>query len=94
MNECICSSCKNLKCDIKGEEEVAFLCEFGFPSDECEACEVTECDAHINCLNYEIDNEEDVLFTVNCKKCGKQLKKAFDDNSEGDIHCLDCYLKD
>lgn len=90
MNQCICSSCRNLKCSLPDEEEdIFFECEFGFPSDECEACETNECDR--SCSHYESDDEE-IILTIKCKKCGKELKKAFKDDSEGDILCVDCYL--
>lgn len=92
MNECICSSCKNLKCNIPDEtENVSYECEFGFPSENCISCEGTGCD--IDCSHYENDEDEEVIITVNCKKCGKELKKAFVDDAEGDILCVDCYLE-
>lgn len=94
MNECICSSCKNLKCNILGEgDDLNFVCQFGFPSEECGICEDSECEKAINCSNYEADSDEGELVIVNCKKCGKELKKAFDDNTEGEIMCVDCYLE-
>jgi hypothetical protein len=95
MNECICSSCKNLKCNIPDDtDEFTFDCEYGFPSGKCETCEETECDEAVNCSNYKIDNNEEDFVIVNCKKCGKELKKAFADNTEGDIMCITCYLEE
>lgn len=93
MNECICSSCKNLKCNLPDEAEGAsFECEFGFPSDNCETCEINDCE--IDCSHYEKDKDEESFITVHCKKCGKELEKAFEDDTEGDIMCISCYLEE
>lgn len=93
MNECICSSCKNLKSVVDEEtNEINYECFHGYPSEKCEECTTGECE--VNCLNYLSDEAEDELVTVNCKNCGKELKKACKDEPEGDVLCVDCYLRD
>lgn len=93
MGDCICSGCKNLKrvIDEDSEEEV-YKCEFGYPSDRCEECEEEECD--ITCSRYEEESDEEDFIVVSCKGCGKELKKAYQDADEGDVFCIDCYLKE
>jgi len=90
MSECICNECKNLKSviDENGKAEEA-ICQFGYPSDKCNDCNDEECSE--TCCHYEPD-EEKTPFTINCKGCGMELKKAFDDGSEGDVFCMECYL--
>ena len=91
MSECICSSCKNLKNIIDEESGIEECeCEFGFPSDQCEECEVDECD--ITCEHFE-EMEEIVPIKVECSKCGKILEKLHGDDDGGDVYCMDCYLE-
>jgi len=93
MGECICESCKNLKSVIDDENgESRFECEFGFPSDECIDCEADGCD--LDCDHYEeCDDEEEEPVIVHCSRCGKELKKLMQDDEEGEIMCVDCFLK-
>lgn len=92
MGDCVCSGCKNLKRIMDGDNgEENYECKFGFPSDKCEQCEEEDCD--ITCLNYEEDNDEVNFIAVNCKSCGKELKKIHTDDPEGEVFCVDCYLE-
>jgi hypothetical protein len=92
MNECICSSCKNLKSIIEVESGPdQFECEFGFPSENCEGCEGNECNE--TCINYINDENEDTVI-IKCKNCGKDLEKTFNDDTDGDVYCVNCYLSE
>lgn len=91
MNECLCSSCRNLKSRInKDEGDVIFECEYGYPDESCETCDKEQCRA--DCSHYMPDNEIDEVRIVKCIICGKELKKAYEDNEEGATYCFDCYL--
>ena len=78
MNECICSSCKNLKSvNVNGNMETngvndEYNCEFGFPAEECLDCEVEGCE--LTCDHYISDQEEIDYFITNCTTCGIELK--------------------
>ncbi|MHC1750610.1 MAG: hypothetical protein AB9856_20255 [Cellulosilyticaceae bacterium] len=94
MSECICSSCKNLKsvmdeqdCD---QNNITEVCEFGFPSEECSYCEADGCE--LTCDNYVEDCEEDNFIISKCSQCGKELKVASNNEEDGPVYCLDCYL--
>jgi len=93
MGECICNSCKNLKSLMKDENgEAQFECEFGFPSEDCIYCETEDCD--MTCEHYEkIDDEEEEQEIVHCSRCGKELIKVIREDEEGEIMCVDCFLK-
>ncbi|GAE88574.1 hypothetical protein [Acetivibrio straminisolvens] len=93
MVECICSGCRNLKRLIDDDGKETYECSFGFPSDKCEDCQEEECD--IVCNNYEEDSVEADYILVSCKNCGKELKKMYNDSDdpEGEIFCVECYLK-
>lgn len=94
MKECICSNCQNLKSIIPDDsEEVSFECEFGYPSFGCEGCQESECDKEITCSNYIFESSEEELVSVNCKKCGRELKKALNEKEDGDIYCVQCFLE-
>lgn len=92
MRECICSSCRNLKGVIAEEaDEMTYECTYGYPSDRCEECTLGECEEE--CGHYLSDEAEEELVTVHCKNCGKELKKAFKEDSEGEELCFECYFK-
>jgi len=92
MGECICSSCVNLKSVIDDDGEMGeYQCAYGFPSDNCEDCDELRCDAE--CVHYECDEQNDLPETVSCKGCGKKLEKVFNEDTEGDIFCVECYMK-
>jgi hypothetical protein len=89
MGECICSSCINLKSILEDDgQTIEYKCEFGFPSDKCVNCEGDDCSEI--CSNYKIEEED--AETVTCKGCGKELSKAFKDDSGGEVFCVECYL--
>ncbi|MCX8132066.1 MAG: hypothetical protein N3I35_18455 [Clostridia bacterium] len=91
MKECVCNSCKNLKSIITEESgEERYECIHGYPSEKCEECMGEGCEE--TCGNYLFDDGEDVFAIVKCAKCGKELKKAYKDEPEGDVLCVDCYL--
>lgn len=92
MGECICSSCINLK-SVFGEngEVTEYTCTFGFPSDKCEDCEGGECSE--KCGNYRPDSEDIKTEAIACKSCGKELTMVVKDDPEGNVFCIDCYLK-
>lgn len=92
MSECICNGCKNLKSiiDENGAAEQS-ECEFGFPSDICTDCEDTECE--LVCGHYICDDEPDKIRVLICKACGKELKQVCSSTEEGEVFCIDCYLK-
>ena len=92
MGECVCNSCKNLKRILdEDKEEAQYKCDFGFPSDECEDCIEEECS--LTCVNYQEDGDDDTFIVTNCKGCGREIKQVYKDNFEGDVFCVDCYLK-
>lgn len=91
MGECICTNCRNLKRVISedGEEEI-YECEFGYPSDTCENC--CDDDCSLTCSHFCEDNGEYESVIVTCKGCGKEIRKMYQDENEGDVFCPDCYL--
>lgn len=92
MGECICTSCKNLRKIIDEDSgEELYECEFGYPSDTCIDCCEGEC--NLTCRNFEEDTDEEVFILVNCKGCGKEIRKIYKDGNEGEVFCIDCYLK-
>lgn len=92
MSECICNTCKNLKGIVNEEGNVEeYHCEFGFPSDSCADCQVEECD--VQCDWYVCDDEQENVVVVKCQGCGKELKQVCSDTQEGDVYCLDCFMK-
>lgn len=93
MSNCICNSCKNLKQQIIEEsDDIEYVCKFGYPSDKCEICEGEQCDI-VECSHYVEDKEEVSVREVHCKGCGKELRQMYDDEVDGDVFCIDCYLK-
>lgn len=86
MKECICNTCRNLK----EVEEEQYICEFGFPDAACEQCENEGCDRE--CSHYAGETVVEVLTEVQCCICGKTLRKMIDEEEEGDVYCIDCYL--
>ena len=93
MNDCICSSCKNLKSLIDENENdngITETCEFGFPSEDCIRCEVDQCD--LTCAHYEQEQEVDCVTTSKCSKCGMEIKHISKDQEVGEIYCVACYL--
>lgn len=92
MDNCICSSCKNLKPVIDDEGQVNdYICEFGFPDESCNECAGEDCS--IECKSYKPDVEEPEVKLCCCSACGKELKTVSDNESEGEVFCFDCYLK-
>ncbi|MDP4094526.1 MAG: hypothetical protein Q8920_14345 [Bacillota bacterium] len=92
MGECICSNCKNLKGIINEEGAVEeYECKFGFPSENCADCEAGECD--ITCGNFIADDEEIVTTELKCHGCGKAIQQVCGNNEDGEVYCIDCYLK-
>lgn len=91
MRECICSSCLNLKgiVDEKGAVE-EYQCVYGYPSEECEACETGECE--LSCANYISDEEQEATVIVKCSTCGKELRQVCSNDEAGNVQCVDCYL--
>lgn len=92
MKNCICDLCANLKPSIDEETgKVEFYeCEFDFPSENCEGCELEGCDC--TCENFTNRHEEEV-FIVKCESCGKELKQHGKGQEEGKIFCMECFLK-
>lgn len=91
MDGCICSSCKNLKGILNEEGAIEqYECEYGFPSENCDNCSADDCNEV--CARYIADEGQDTEVTINCSGCGKELKQSCDNNSEGEIYCVDCYL--
>jgi hypothetical protein len=92
MKECICSTCVNLL-EIVNEQGPTgdFECEHGYPGEQCESCETQECD--LECKFYKSEDEAETLVTVQCKICGKSMQGMAADGDDGDVFCIDCYLK-
>lgn len=92
MTQCICSGCTNLK-SVLNEQGVIELyeCEFGFPSEACENCEEEECD--LTCIHYSSDSDKVQPRILKCKGCGRELEQVCRDGEEGEVYCVDCYLK-
>ncbi len=94
MNECICSTCKNLKSVIDENENedngITETCEFGFPSEACITCEADHCE--LSCAHYEKEIESECVKTSKCSKCGIELNHISKDQENGEIFCLTCYL--
>ncbi len=68
-----------------------FDCDFGFPSDECLDCDGEGCDT--GCENYLPDDEGGVTSKVCCSSCGRELEQVCGDGGDGEIFCIDCFLK-
>ena len=92
MSECICNSCKNLKGIIDDSGAVEeYECEFGFPSEKCSECDGEGCD--LFCTHFVIEDDEEIFVSVKCAVCGRELSQAGNDNGDGKIYCIDCYLE-
>ena len=92
MGECICNSCKNLKAVVSDEGlQGEYECRFGFPSENCRSCNEEECQE--TCVHYEADDDEDLFVSVKCSSCGKEMTQSSDNAEEGQVFCIDCYLK-
>jgi len=92
MNDCICNNCKNLKQHIDEESnDFEYVCEFGYPSDECMSCEGEQCNV-TECAHYIEDKDDGTLKKVYCKGCGMELQQMYEDESDGDVYCAECYL--
>lgn len=92
MSECICNNCKNLKGIMDDTGAVnEYECGFGFPSEECGDCDPEGC--QLTCEHFISDEEDDVLVSVKCSSCGRELTQTNSDNTGGRIYCIDCYLK-
>ncbi|MGL4363060.1 MAG: hypothetical protein ACRCSG_07345 [Cellulosilyticaceae bacterium] len=93
MEICICATCKNLKSVIEAgdgdQKNIMDICEFGFPTPNCETCEENSCEA--TCKHY-IKDEEEQLNIVCCATCGKEIKGASTSSTDGDVFCPICYL--
>lgn len=92
--ECICSSCKNLKSiidekDVTGNSIVE-VCEFGFVSEDCIACELEGCE--LTCEHYEMVKAEEQYVIKHCARCHKELKLVAGKAEEGEHFCVACYL--
>ena len=70
-----------------------YECSYGFPSEDCEGCDGDGDDCQLACEHFIIDAEEDMYVTVICSSCGKELTQSGNDNSEGKVYCIDCFLK-
>ncbi len=93
MRECICNSCVNLK-EITGEngDVTTFDCIYGYPSETCDICETGECE--LECSHYDEDGVPNTSIVVHCSVCGKELNQLCGNDEEGEIRCIDCFLKD
>jgi len=92
MSDCICNSCKNLKQYIDEESnEMEYKCKFGYPSEKCELCEGEQCDI-TECSHYIEDKEDVAVRKVHCKGCGIELEQMYEDEVDGDVFCINCYL--
>lgn len=92
MSECICNSCKHLKQRINEESsDIEYVCKFGFPSDKCEVCEGEQCNI-TECGHYMAYKEDVSVKEVYCKNCGIKLEQMYEDEVDGDIFCVNCYL--
>lgn len=92
MDECICNTCKNLKGvvnDLGAVED--YECEYGFPAEDCSDCPDTGCG--LACVNYLQDDGQEEIILLKCKTCGKELKQIGNGGAEGDVYCVDCFLK-
>lgn len=92
MGECICNSCMNLKKLVNEEaNQVDYICEFGFPSENCEDCEGEECNV-TECSHYIEDKEVEIVRKVHCKSCGMELQQMYAYEGDGEVFCINCYL--
>ncbi len=93
MSECICCNCRNLIGVISDEGGIKeYECQYGYPSEQCSECEEEE-GCTCECSHYEADQEEKENETVVCAGCGKLLVKACKDNEQGEIYCMECFLR-
>ena len=92
MDKCICNSCINLKPEIGEDGDVSdYVCKFGWPDEGCSECAGDECS--VVCSNYISDEAEPEATVCHCAACGKELEMVTGDQTEGEVYCLDCYLK-
>jgi hypothetical protein len=97
MNPCICQQCKNLRiteveAEINETNEVEIQeCDYDFPSEACVTCEDLECD--LTCEHFESMSHQDEFIIAYCATCNKELKLATQNDEEGDVYCVSCYLK-
>jgi hypothetical protein len=92
MNECICNSCKHLKQQLGTESsDNDYACKYGYPSDSCKECDGEECNVE-ECSHYMEDKEDGPIKTVHCIGCGKELEQAYEDEADGEVYCISCYL--
>ena len=93
MRECICNSCRNLKGILNEDGTVeSYECVYGYPSESCKTCEDGECE--LKCINYISDEEENEPVIVKCVTCGRDLRQMCSNDEEGNIQCIDCFLKE
>ena len=93
MEECICNNCKNLKGIIDETGAInQFECEHGFPSENCSDCE-DETICEITCDFYINEDEVSQPVTLKCMTCGKELKQVCSNSEEGNVQCIECFLK-
>ncbi len=94
MKECICSTCGNLKTYVDEDalegDGIYESCEFGYPEETCEACNVDGCD--LTCSNYVTELLTEGVKTVPCSICGTQVETATQ-NDHAEVFCVSCYLK-
>ena len=92
MRECICSTCANLR-EVLGEEGPTgeSECVHGYPGANCEICETGECE--LECADYLDEDLEQATVTVQCSVCGKDMQADATDEEDGEVFCVDCYLK-
>jgi len=92
MSNCVCSRCINLKQYINEEsDKLEYVCKFGYPSEECEDCEGEQCSI-TECSHYIEDKEDMTVRKVYCKGCGIELHQMYEDEADGDVFCVSCYL--
>lgn len=93
MGECVCNNCRNLIGQPNEEGAVErYECEYGFPSEGCSECSGEE-SCEVTCSHYICDDEQDEIRLLACKGCGKELRQACSDAGDGDVYCMECYLK-
>jgi hypothetical protein len=93
MRECICNSCVNLEGVIDENGAVStYECIYGYPSEKCDTCETGECE--LMCSHYVEDTGADDPVIVHCSVCGRELSQHYNNDDEGEIKCIECFLKD